>query len=183
MVHRLSLLVALGIVVLVTVVPSAAAGGGCHAPADIELSTGGDRTALIAECAFQPTVTYIEPGERITWTNEDMFAHTVTGAASSWGTEAALAKGETVTYRFDEEGVFPYYCVYHPSMVGAVVVGDATKSAGLTTGRAAVTSVDNDKGSSFDGKPATSGASQVGIVAFALAGLVGVALVRVARRR
>jgi hypothetical protein len=33
--------------------------------------------------------------------------------------------GQRITYRFSTSGVYPYFCFFHPGMVGAVVVGDA----------------------------------------------------------
>ena len=124
MMRRFSFVLALAILGSIAVVPSVAAGGGgCYAPKGVKLSSG-DEVGLIVECAFQPTVNYIEPGDKVTWTNKDVFDHTVTGAASSWGSDALMSQGETVSYTFEDEGVYPYYCAYHPSMVGAVVVGD-----------------------------------------------------------
>jgi plastocyanin len=82
-------------------------------------------------CAFTPTILYVEPGQKIIWVNQDPVPHTVTGALLSWGSESAIQRGETVSYRFDEAGVYPYYCIFHPGMAGAVVVGevDATEKA------------------------------------------------------
>ena len=53
-------------------------------------------------------------------------------------------------YRFDQDGVYPYSCLIHPGMVGAIVVGDGvgTDLAGVvpvtTTedGNAASTAID-----------------------------------------
>ena len=171
MIRRLSFVVLLGVLGLVVGIPTAAAGGGCYASGDLELSTG--TTAHIAECAFQPTVTYIEPGDQLSWTNKDPYDHTVTGAAASWGSEAPIAQGETVTYTFKEEGVFPYFCAYHPSMVGAVVVGDATKAAGLTSDAGMVDPADKVSDSSSTQAATTSETSQAGVITFALVGLVG----------
>ena len=177
MLRRLSLLVAVGAVCLVVAVPQAAAGGSCHAPADVKLSTGGDTAAHIGECAFQPTVTYIEPGESVTWTNKDVFDHTVTGAANSWGNESPLSQGDKVSYAFKKEGVYPYYCAYHPSMVGAVVVGDASNAAALTNGVAAVQPVDADTDSGSVGVAVETSSSQTSPLVFVLASvaLLGIA--------
>ena len=44
--------------------------------------------------------------------------------------------GEKVSYTFSEEGVFPYVCILHPGMIGAIVVGDGIGPAtkGSVTG-------------------------------------------------
>jgi plastocyanin len=123
---------------MVVLVPTAAAGGGCYAPTDAEMTTGSKPLVGIGQCSFVDTVVYIEPGEEVRWVNKDPVPHTVTGAANSWGTERYLDQGDDVSYTFEKDGVYPYYCLLHPSMVGAVVVGDATKAAALTDGAAAV---------------------------------------------
>jgi plastocyanin len=147
MIRRMSFVLALAVLGSIALVPSVAAGGGCYAPGSVKLSTG-DAAGLIAECAFQPTVNYIEPGEKVTWTNKDVFDHTVTGAASSWGSDASIAQGETVSYTFEDEGVYPYYCAYHPSMVGAVVVGDGMGEGSASA--AAVVPVDDPPATTND---------------------------------
>jgi plastocyanin len=108
----------------------AEAGGGCH---DDKLTDErGVEVALEKRC-FEPTVVRVDPGQQVTFTNKDPDAHTVTGVANSWGTYDELGQGDTVSYQFDKAGVFPYFCVLHPSMVGAVVVGDGVPSAATRT--------------------------------------------------
>lgn len=178
MIRRLSFVLALAILGSIALVPSVAAGGGgCYAPEGVELSSG-EAENLIAECAFQPTVNYIEPGDKVTWTNKDVFDHTVTGAASSWGSDAPLSQGETVSYTFEDEGVFPYYCAYHPSMVGAVVVGDGTGDAS-SNAAAAILPANDPPPTTTDA--AATGSSQSTFIAFGL-GALGVVVVLMARR-
>jgi plastocyanin len=105
-------------------------GGGCHA--DKITDERGVAVALEKRC-FEPTVVRVDAGQTVTFTNKDPDAHTVTGVANSWGTYDELGQGDTVSYQFDEPGVFPYFCVLHPSMVGAVVVGDGLPSAASRT--------------------------------------------------
>lgn len=133
MIRRLSVLVlALG-ALTVTFAP-AAAGGGCHPGPGAKMRVATDGSVAIAGCAFVDTVTYVEPGEEVTWTSKDVFPHTVTGAAFAWGDESMLERGDSVTYTFRDEGVYPYFCALHPSMVGAVVVGDAPATDAAGTG-------------------------------------------------
>lgn len=110
------------------VTPAVALGGGCHSPmnGEIEVSRmeGAAATAHAAECGFYPAVLYVDEGAEVTWTNKDPVPHTITGAQLSWGSEDAFNMGESVSFAFQDTGVFPYYCVFHPGMVGAVVVGD-----------------------------------------------------------
>ena len=170
MVRRFSLIAALMVVAATLVPMNAAAGGGCYAPTDGGVPTSTDTTARIENCAFQPSVTYIEPGDKVTWRNDDVFDHTVTGANGSWGDEMNLTKGDTVSFTFEEEGVFPYYCAYHPSMVGAVVVGDGRGDDSSSAG-AAVVPADDPPPSSTSSVPESSGLSQSTIITFALGAL------------
>jgi plastocyanin len=142
MMRRLTGLV-FSIFILGTVLaPGVAAGGAwCHAPMT-GVSTSSDKTTVpISKCMFKPQVTYIEPGQRITWVNKDPVPHTVTGANLAWGDESYLNDGDKISFSFKEEGVFPYYCVLHPGMVGAVVVGDGG-APGATSDGTSIDEVD-----------------------------------------
>jgi hypothetical protein len=35
-----------------------------------------------------------------------------------------MIEGDAFTVRFDETGIYPFACNYHPGMTGAIVVGD-----------------------------------------------------------
>ena len=75
---------------------------------------------------------YVNPGATVTWTNKDSETHTVTGLGFRWGSEGDLLAGNAISYRFVQSGIYPYSCIIHPGMVGAVVVGDAgTPTAAL----------------------------------------------------
>jgi plastocyanin len=119
------------------------AGGGCHIPP----TTGRGNSVDIADLCFDATVLYVEPGTDVTWTNHDAMTHVVVGVGDSWGDPGiSLMQGDTVRYRFDQDGVYPYSCLIHPGMVGAIVVGDGvgTDLAGVVP---VATSGDNDAAS------------------------------------
>jgi plastocyanin len=105
----------------------AQAGGGCHSGV---FSDEADTQVELTKNCFTPTVTRVEAGDTVTFTNTDPDAHTVTGAARTWGSDDNVRAGESVSYQFAEDGVFPYFCYLHPSMVGAVVVGDGSAVSG-----------------------------------------------------
>jgi hypothetical protein len=79
---------------------------------------------VINRFCFAPAVVHVTPGQTVTWTNAEWVEHTVTGVARSFGDYESLAKDRSVSHRFDQAGTFPYFCAFHPGMVGAVVVGD-----------------------------------------------------------
>jgi plastocyanin len=102
-----------------------AGGGGCHSQA---ITTGAGVAVDMRQSCFEPTVLTIRTGERVTWTNRDAGPHTVTGAANGWGNFEAVQQGQTISFDFDEPGVYPYVCWLHPTMLGAVVVDSESGS-------------------------------------------------------
>jgi plastocyanin len=177
---------------LTVLAPTAAAGGGCHssAPASVARGEGKNVTVDIGKCAFSPTIVYIEEGTTVTWDNFDPMPHTVTGVAMSLHGDAYIEANETpVSYRFDETGVYPYYCILHPGMAAAVVVGDVgAEKAAADKVQAAPVAVDQDNGSGDD-PPASNTASVSNeapawaLTTGAIAALAVVALGVVWRRR
>jgi len=132
-------IITVALLAVIAVGPSTvSAGGGCHADVpDDKFSDEQQATVEIATCWFTPTVVRIAEGQKVTWTNVGSQPHTVTGAAGTWGSDKGLFSSDSVTYSFDEAGVFPYFCAFHPGMVGAVVVGDGS-AANATTARGSV---------------------------------------------
>jgi len=118
MTRRTAVLAAPLLALLVLPAVPAGAGGGCHG--GVTQGTG-DTVELIDAC-FTPTTLRIEPGDSVTFVNEDSFVHNVT--ANLWGHFDDLEQGDSFTATFGEDGVYPYACTYHPGMTGAVVVGD-----------------------------------------------------------
>lgn len=78
--------------------------------------------------AFLPGTLTIDPGESVTWVNNDDKPHTATGADWDTGT---IEPGQRATILFADAGTFNYSCQFHPVMTGIVDVGtqDATAAA------------------------------------------------------
>lgn len=107
---------------------------GCGTDADAT-ADGADGTAVedvaIIDFEYEPKEITVTPGTTVRWTNEDRFGHTVTagdprepeGLFDGTLGETIDGAGETFEYTFDEAGTFPYYCRFHPRMVGVVAVG------------------------------------------------------------
>jgi plastocyanin len=101
------------------VIPTVAtAGGGCHGG----VTDGTGDTVELVDACFTPTTLRIEPGQQVTFVNRDPMIHNVT--ANLWGHFDDLDQGDAFTATFEQEGVYPYACTYHPGMTGAIVVGD-----------------------------------------------------------
>lgn len=69
--------------------------------------------------AFKPQMLTIDLGQSVTFVNRDDKPHTATGPGFDTG---KIQPGEQATVTFDEAGVFPYSCQYHPMMTGTVSV-------------------------------------------------------------
>jgi plastocyanin len=97
--------------------PAATSQAASQAPAG-----GGSSSAVeIKDFAFSPAGATVTTGSKVTWTNSDTTAHTVTfddGSADSGN----LAAGATFDHTFASAGTFAYHCAIHSSMKGTVTV-------------------------------------------------------------
>ena len=78
--------------------------------------------------SYSPNPIKIQKGQTITWYNGDAISHTVTSGLDSdadAGTifdSGAIIPNEHYSMTFDNTGDYQYYCIYHPSMVGEIIV-------------------------------------------------------------
>ena len=82
---------------------------------------GGATAVTIKDFAFSPASNSVPIGSKVTWTNSDTTAHTVTfddGSADSGN----LAPGSTFDQTFATAGTFAYHCTIHSQMHGTVTV-------------------------------------------------------------
>ena len=83
------------------------------------------------EC-WLPAEISVGVGETVTWNNVDTAAHTVTSGSAADGPDGVFDSslfmaGATFEHTFDAEGEYPYFCMVHPWMAGAVIVGAAAE--------------------------------------------------------
>lgn len=78
--------------------------------------------ATIRGFSFQPDILKVKVGAKVTWTNDDTVAHTVTADTSSFAS-GNLQPGGSFSFTFTRPGTYAYHCSIHPSMHGSVVVG------------------------------------------------------------
>jgi plastocyanin len=98
-----------------SVAPSAATGQAPAAPA------GGATAVSVKDFAFNPATASVPTGSKVTWTNNDTTAHTVTfddGSADSGN----VASAATFDHTFTTAGTFAYHCTIHSQMKGTVTV-------------------------------------------------------------
>lgn len=78
----------------------------------------------IRHFAFSPDTLHIPAGTTVTWVNcetPDIDAHTATATGGEWDS-GYLASGKRYSRVFAAVGRFPYSCIPHPTMRGAIVV-------------------------------------------------------------
>jgi plastocyanin len=100
---------------LVTIVVAAGCGGsGSSEP------VATTEVAMAKSYRFDPKTIEIEAGDRVTWTNEDNFTHTVQVDGQE---DHKVERGESVSIAFDTPGTYHYVCTLHSQdMEGDVIV-------------------------------------------------------------
>ncbi|HXM52028.1 MAG TPA: plastocyanin/azurin family copper-binding protein [Candidatus Binatus sp.] len=104
-----------------------AGGGGCFQP---DTQGAGTVVNITARC-FSPTILYVQPGDKVTWRNDDGMTHVVAGSFSGWGNPTNLAVGESMTHHFPTAGIYAYSCPLHYGMNAVVIVGDGKATVPL----------------------------------------------------
>jgi len=79
----------------------------------------------IEDFAYVPSRMHINPGDGIEWRNRDFVLHSATSDNGIWDS-GLLARDQRYTYLFNAEGIYPYHCSGHPSMVDTITVGNPT---------------------------------------------------------
>lgn len=146
---------------------SAGGGGGCHG----RVTDGEGDIVTMAKACFSPSVLRVDPGTEVTFINKDPVPHNV--SAPEWGYFDEMMEGDTFRATFDESGVYPFACTYHPGMTGAIVVGDGT---GAGSGVTVAPLNGAETTSSEDAAPAAVSADGSSALGWALGGAGGFVL-------
>ena len=89
-------------------------------------SGGGDITNVnrvtIQSMQFQPASITILAGSKITWTNMDTDAHTVTSDDGTSFNSGNISPQGSYTFTATQTGIYPYHCTIHPDMHGTLMV-------------------------------------------------------------
>lgn len=70
---------------------------------------------------FAPATLTVPVGTTVTWTNNDVTAHTTTSDNGVWDS-GTLNPGASYSFTFMTKGTFGYHCTIHSFMKGTVVV-------------------------------------------------------------
>jgi plastocyanin len=156
--------------------PARAGGGGC-----LDGTTQGTGTTIrIVHACFTPTILHVQPGDRVTWINDDPFVHNIT--ANGWGHFDDLQPLQRYAATFDAAGLYPFSCTIHPGMSGVIVVGSGTGPGnGTTVGVAAPVEAVQPVASSDLTVP-SNGWAMPAAVALLLGLVAGVGIAQVRRR-
>lgn len=78
-------------------------------------------SSTLTNAAYVPDSLTVAVGTTVTWTNNDTVAHTATSQNNLWDT-GDIEPGAQGKMTFSSGGSFPYYCIFHPGMVGTITV-------------------------------------------------------------
>jgi plastocyanin len=75
---------------------------------------------MVKSYRFDPKAVEIQAGQRVTWTNDDNFTHTVKVDGQA---DHKVERGASVSIAFDTPGTYHYVCTLHSQdMEGEVIV-------------------------------------------------------------
>jgi plastocyanin len=91
------------------------------------LSTGSADITIVPNAmnlakAYDPLVFHVAVGGSVAWINKDTTAHTVTSNTTGLFNSGSLDTGATWSHTFATRGTYFYYCIFHTSMWGEIVV-------------------------------------------------------------
>lgn len=93
---------------------------GARTPAGAPVVTD---SVAIKNFAFAPASITVKVGTKVTWTNQDTDAHTVTGQNNAGPLNSQpLNTGQSYSYTFTTPGTYSYLCTIHPFMTATVTV-------------------------------------------------------------
>jgi plastocyanin len=87
-------------------------------------ANSGRRTATrvtISNFAYQPVKLTVVRGTKVTFTNNDQTAHTVTSTKSGFDS-GTVNPGKRATITVSKPGTYTYYCQFHAFMHGTITV-------------------------------------------------------------
>lgn len=83
----------------------------------------GTRTHIveIRQFKFWPEMLTIQEGDTVIWRNLDVVPHTATEKSREWDS-GNLGKNDEWSFVAGSAGRHEYFCVYHPSMKGTIII-------------------------------------------------------------
>ncbi len=110
----------------------------------VTLARAADQPVTIQNFAFAPATLNVAVGDKITWTNKDATAHTISSDTAGVFDSGSTAPGATFSFTAATAGTITYHCNIHATMKATIVVsaaGSASPTAGAPkTGNSAESS-------------------------------------------
>lgn len=85
---------------------------------------------------YKPLTVNISSGSRVTWTNEDIAAHTSTSGQSNNSPDSGqlfntgtISPGSSGSAIVTGSGKIPYHCIFHPWMIASLQIGSTNSTA------------------------------------------------------
>lgn len=108
-------------------------GAAATTPATPETTTGGEASGgapasgaaavSMKNIQFVPGDVTVKAGQKITWSNEDSVAHTVTSADDGKTFDSGTVdSGSTFEFTPEKAGTIDYVCLIHPNQKGKITV-------------------------------------------------------------
>ncbi len=76
----------------------------------------------IKNFVFSPATLSVKAGAKVTWTNNDSVAHTVTSDSGNLLNSGTIAPGQSWSFTFTSAGTASYHCAFHPNMKASISV-------------------------------------------------------------
>jgi len=74
--------------------------------------------------SFNPPMLTVKIGATVTWTNDDVVAHTITSDADDLLNSQVLSPGQSFSFTFIGPGSVDYHCNIHQAMKGQIIISD-----------------------------------------------------------
>jgi len=71
--------------------------------------------------AFSLPALTVKAGQKVTWTNQDSIAHTITADQGQWDS-GSIAPGQSFSVTLTQPGQYGYHCAVHPFMKATLTV-------------------------------------------------------------
>ncbi len=102
-------------------------GYGVKLSSDAEIIIPNGNFDVSSSSFYLPLNLEIYAGTTVTWANEDTVPHTIQsqdefGKVMALFNSAPLITGDRFEFTFEEEGIYNYFCSFHPWRVGIVTV-------------------------------------------------------------
>jgi plastocyanin len=104
---------------------STAGSGATAAPATTAATAAKGAAVTIKGFSFSPATLTVDKGTTVNFTNNDSTTHTITSGANRTKDgkfDQQVSGGAETTVTFDTPGTVEYFCNFHSSMRGTVVV-------------------------------------------------------------